>query len=417
MTNSISVQSANHVRYLQGNEVQTLQQDKAQLNVGSKSYQVKWDNGHSPQLSQASGLRSMFNKANPQELSQLAGELKQAGRKADPKISQAHHDFVGFHLTNKLAAMKAANSSPRLNNMSQDAFNDLVGKIGDNRSGPPIPKQLHRFWTGGPLSDDAMHLIKETQKKANQHGYQQTIWTSTRFNAEHLAASGKPGLSQQLQELAKLGCQIKDFEASHDSEMGEHAAALTETLNFAIDERRGDPKNWDPIKNLSDLARLSYLDKHGGFHMDIDIGLGTMDLSREYHHQDPAGQIPLMGAFLRDENSGETIVGHYHAVHNASPRDITDVGQDSAKAICDQAENAGEMFNALIASQPNSGNVRAALQQLVQRNQAANMAVTGMVVTPNLIHGDPMQQDPLNTLLSVPPYVLDLETLTPESSR
>lgn len=417
MTNSISVQSADHVRYLQRNEVQTLKQDKAQLDVGGKSYQVKWESSHSPQLQQASSLRSMFSKANTQELSHLAGELKQASRKADPKISQAHHHFVGFHLTNKLAALKAAGNSPRLNNMSQDAFNDLAGKIGDNRSGPPIPKQLHRFWTGGPLSEEAMHLIKETQQKANQHGYQQTVWTSTRFNAEHLAGGGKPGLSQQLQQLQALGCQIKDFEADDDGQMGAHARALTETLDFAINERRADPANWDPIKNLSDLARLSYLDKHGGFHMDIDIGLGTMDLSREYHHQDPAGQIPLMGAFLRDEGSGEAIVGHYHAVHNASPRDITEVGQNSAKAICEQAENAGQMFNALIASQPNSANVHAALQQLIQRNQQAQMAVTGMAVTPNLIHGDPRQEDPLNTLLSVPPYVLDLETLTSESSR
>lgn len=299
----------------------------------------------------------------------------------------------------------------------------LGSPVGQN-TGPEIPQHIHRFWTGGKISASAMTILIDSAKRAAP-GWKHTLWHSTGIESElHTPPDDKEMLASQRAQLAELGYDIRPIEGLVNGPSGITADDMAEATGQAAKRVRfGGEDRFDDVKYFSDLARLMYLHDIGGHHMDVDIGLGRMDTSGPYRHNDPNGQIPLLGTLARD-NSDNDVISDLRNVNKLQDRPNISGATDylnSAERLVGKAHNAGSMFNALIASQPGTENLKAGIAKLAaplrKNNKMDRGLSSGMSVNSDLLlgpHPDPERLEAA-AALSVPPYLLRLEHLTPES--
>ena len=321
-----------------------------------------------------------------------------------------------------------------------------------------IPKAIHRFWSGGPMTESSMGTLLESADKTDGKGWQHTLWYSrnfedsialqqpmttilgksfaTPFGAEKTAYDRDQARirlrEEQRQTLRDRGYQVRSIEElipeDGASSSGVTQAELARGSQLAANSvKRG--AGYDDLKFFSDLARLMYLHAEGGLHMDVDIGLGDMDLDQTYHHNDDAGQVPLMGTLARDHSDagGGPLVSEKLALirqHRDGPygSGVSEEEYQAAVATLGERAVAGAgMYNALIASRPGTAHLQAAVDGMAAHLRKPQPAlVSGMTVNPELLGGQRDQADfgakrNAGLAQSVPPYLLRLQHLTDDS--
>jgi Glycosyltransferase sugar-binding region containing DXD motif len=235
---------------------------------------------------------------------------------------------------------------------------------------------------------------------------------------------------EQRVTLAQNGYNIRDIESlARDtwflSTTNPNSPINLKDLNKASSKAYSDFANglgYDGIKYFSDLARLLYLHEVGGIHMDVDLGLGEMDLNQTYYQNDPAGRVPLMGSILRSSDDKAVIAllnkleqfnqsGFYK---NSESGDYLSV----IEQIMQQAVNGAGMYNALIGTRRKNPHIAMALFKFMSAFEHRKDLPTGMQFNRYLLLGDKetSQHNYQNAAaMSVPPYLLALRHLTPES--
>lgn len=308
-----------------------------------------------------------------------------------------------------------------------------------------IPQQFHRFWSGGKMSDDAMKSLREAAAKTEDTAFQNNLWFSSHLERQMdgrglVNEDDRARRDVQRTQLHALGYNIRDIgelleddpkpQGMMDRMLGRPAEARTpgrfthgdfdKMATKAADHvEGGGADRWDGVKHISDISRLIYLQQVGGHHLDVDMGLGDMDLSRPYFHNDPAGRVPLMGAVTATND--DPIAHALAAVGPGSDRDLRDPATaEAATAVAHQARDMTGMLNGMIASRPNNPHLGAALEQLHgDAIHPASDIPSGMTVNPTLLYGTgPRPADPTTARKqAVPPYLLDLQHLTAESDN
>ncbi|MDQ1919361.1 eCIS core domain-containing protein [Massilia pseudoviolaceinigra] len=315
-----------------------------------------------------------------------------------------------------------------------------------------IPQSIHRFWSGGPLTDSAMDTLLDSATKTRDTPWTHTLWHSDAFEAgirrpappawkfmgaERDAYDADQARiakrNEQRQQLRDAGYQTRAIEslvANGNATSGVTPQELAAASGIAANSvNQGGGEAWNDLKYFSDIARLMYLHAHGGHHMDVDIGLGDMDMGMQYAHNDPAGEVPLMGTLARDmtEGGGGPQVAprlERAKAYRGSPY-LSGVSADQyaadVAALGDRARIGSGMYNALIASRAGTGNVQAAINRIMlsMRGGAPSLS-TGMGANPELLggargsagHADRVEA---GFVQSVPPYLLRLQHLTDDS--
>ncbi|MCE9574395.1 MAG: hypothetical protein K8W52_14705 [Deltaproteobacteria bacterium] len=328
---------------------------------------------------------------------------------------------------------------------SAEFLSQALGSPIDQDRTHMIPTQFHRFWSGGKMSDDAMASLTESAAKTEDTMFQNNLWYSSHLER---AMDGGGVVSPENQELrggqreqlAALGYNVRDIaellqddprpQSRMDRFLGRPAETRTPgrltqsdmaTMAGKATEhvQAGGADRWDGVKHISDMARLMYLNEVGGHHLDVDMGLGDMDLSRPYFHNDPAGRVPLMGAVTATND--DPIADALAAVGPGHDRDLRD--PDTAAAgvrVAEQARDMTGMLNGMIASRPGNPNLVAAIEQLrVDAVHPQADIPSGMTANPRLLHGaGPLPADrSVARNQAVPPYLFDLQHLTEESDN
>ena len=188
-----------------------------------------------------------------------------------------------------------------------------------------------------------------------------------------------------------------------------------------------ETKNYENIKYYSDLCRITYIYVLGGIHLDVDIGIGNMDLTVVYTHYQGGENVPLMGTLLRD--SLDYISATYlklvkyrkNGVRKSEMQDYT----ECIMSILRQIETAACMYNAILGSKANNPNVLFAINKFINDNCVWNKAIvtginSGMSLNKYLILGMEYKNEYALLLYdlckySIPPYALQLEHLTDDS--
>ncbi len=328
---------------------------------------------------------------------------------------------------------------------SAEFLSQTLGSPIDQDRTHMIPQQFHRFWSGGKMSPEAMASLRESATKTEDTAFQNNLWYSSHLERQ-MDGAGIVGEDDQIrrgvqrQQLGLLGYNVRDIaELLEDdprppslmdralgrpaqvrtpghltqSDMGTMAAKATAHV------QGGGADRWDGVKHISDMARLMYLNQVGGHHLDVDMGLGDMDLSRPYYHNDPAGRVPLMGAVTATND--DPIAASLAAVGPGSDRDLRDPETAAAGGrVAQQASDMTGMLNGMIASRPGNPNLVAAIEQL--RGDAIHPASdipSGMTANPRLLYGaGPLPADrSVARNQAVPPYLFDLQHLTAESDN
>jgi hypothetical protein len=178
--------------------------------------------------------------------------------------------------------------------------------------------------------------------------------------------------------------------------------------------------NWDDVKYFSDLARLLYLNFVGGIHMDVDIALGDMDLAQQYYHNDPGGQVPLMGSLLRDQKDPMIPKLRYLKRLRGLPmltKEQHDGYMEALSALVDKGKNAAGMLNALIASRPGTTHLQDAITEFRNAFVKYGDLITGMALARTLLFGTSKTGNLDQAMTwTVPPYLVRLDPDTEESN-
>jgi hypothetical protein len=153
--------------------------------------------------------------------------------------------------------------------------------------------------------------------------------------------------------------------------------------------------------------------------MDVDIGLGDMDLDKPYAHNDKDGEIPLMGALARDSTDKE-VVESLQQIKNVQGRKENSPEQHERyllhmKKMTDRGGAAAGMFNALIATRPGTQSVKSGISKMLKTLRDSTLE-SGMAANSEMLTASGHSFDKASRL-SLPPYLLRLEHLTPESDR
>jgi hypothetical protein len=193
-----------------------------------------------------------------------------------------------------------------------------------------IPRKLHRFWGGGPLSTQAWTNLLAMQAVVNESKgsgtpWRQLLWTTGEFS--------------DSAELAAAGLDIVVVDAHWP------ALHLQEKADRWVQD--GD------VRQLARLVGLIAVGAYGGVYLDTDIGPGTLTLSNnQLYHTDPAGEI-----------------GH-HAPPFRGPRGHADVagdlrlGDSRRERIVRYADSRGPEVDSLFASRAGTETV---VRELAQR--------------------------------------------------
>ncbi|HEX8537105.1 MAG TPA: hypothetical protein VF664_06545, partial [Cystobacter sp.] len=286
----------------------------------------------------------------------------------------------------------------------------------------------HRFWTGGPMSQGALHNLTGSSEVAARNGWRSFLWYSTTI--ENLLAK----------RVGEDKCMIRDTQREVLSNAG-YSVVAVETLapkgglfskppftqaqivKVAQMAARSvlQGQGFDDVKYFSDLSRLMYLYAHGGHHLDVDMGLGTMELRQGYHHNDPSGEVPLLGTLGRDSTDQE-LVAHLRFLQEAGKKGSVTRSQyvDALRFLATRALNGAGMFNALIASRPGTKHLLLAILSFFQKAEQMDMLPSGMSLQVTLLLGPLEKARPEGALnraeaWSVPPYLTRLDQITDES--
>lgn len=341
-----------------------------------------------------------------------------------------------------------------------------------------IPQKIHRFWSGRPMSKEALeNLLESAQKTKNtnwEHNLWSSVWLETKMECEglisdderekrqeqldalqkagykirrieelceHLVPAGseenksssapRPSASSLVAELASLSRRIMSgFSSPSPAPVREEVQRTPGKLTLedvrkmaelAVDQLKPkDNPSYEGIKYMSDMARLMYLQAEGGHHFDVDMGLGSMDFKRQYYHNDPEGLVPLMGSVAVSASDQDTAEALDWLGTPATRNFDNPVIAASAAHVTEQAATSSAMLNGMIATRPDNPNVTCAIEQLRKWNIDEGVLSSGMGVSSRLLYGNVKLNDAeLNKKmnLSVPPYLLDLKHLTTESEN
>ncbi|NBD13082.1 MULTISPECIES: hypothetical protein [Corallococcus] len=298
-----------------------------------------------------------------------------------------------------------------------------------------IPKNIHRFWTGGPMSPAVVDDLVSDGARAKQAGWTCYLWYSAeveRVLDGHLDGEIKktegififskrppkpvdkrPTRTNQRRRLELAGFRVVPIEKLDDS--SNWLSELATLVGGAAVQR-----NWDEVKYFSDLARLLYLNFVGGIHMDVDISLGDMDLTQTYFHNDPNGEVPLMGSLLRDQS--DPMIPKLRFLKKIRRRPLLtkeeyDGYMEALSALVEKGMLAAGMLNALIASRPNTTHLKDTIVEFRKAILKNKGLISGMALSRVMLFGKSRQGDVEQAMKwTVPPYLVRLDPDTDESN-
>lgn len=183
----------------------------------------------------------------------------------------------------------------------------------------------------------------------------------------------------------------------------------------------------ETVTNISDEIRLAVLLLEGGTYLDVDMGIGTSNLSNLHEVEGK----PLAGSLVRDltDNKPETLKLASAIKGNAERNEqkiilqpgSNGVHEQNAKLIIDTADIASTMLNGEYSAAPKNEHVKAALMKLVTQNQENGYPTSGMSLGKTLLNisegPDRMLDLKVKSAKAVPTDVLDREHITPESKN
>jgi hypothetical protein len=293
----------------------------------------------------------------------------------------------------------------------------------------PIPKIVHRFWTGGPMRQGAMDNLLVSIERLNDAGWKSCLWYSSTVEAmldfETINEKKQQLRAEQRYELHKAGYAIRaieDLAPDFLAKFVTYDVTKSTLVQFAKMAARSvlQGRGFDDVKYFSDFCRLYYLHQMGGFHIDVDMGLGDMDLTVEYYHNDPKGEIPLLGTLARD-SSNKKIVGCLRLMKSWRKKGSAplEAYKKALATLVNQAVQGSIMFNGLIAMRDGTTHCKEAIvyykQQFLEMGPVSGMFGTQKI----LVCRNPQPKDDDKLLLAmkytVPPYVLRLDQVTDES--
>ncbi|HLL53778.1 MAG TPA: hypothetical protein VK447_09545 [Myxococcaceae bacterium] len=294
------------------------------------------------------------------------------------------------------------------------------------RNAHAIPKIIHRFWSGGAMRDGALANLRDCMHQVNGLGWKCILWYSSTLEAlldkEKIGKDARQMRALQRQALAHVGYDVRAIEELASSKSIFRSHDVTKELLALFATWAADSVmegSWDGVKYFSDFARLFYLHELGGFHIDVDMGLGDMDLRATYFHNDPRGEVPLLGTLARD-STNKRIAKRFRYLKVCRKKRAVDPARykECLEVLVDEAETGAVMYNGLIATRPKTRHCNVALVTYRDKLLEGKMLDTGMSVQCILLCGDATtrgQKLALAMKLSVPPYVLRLDQLTEES--
>lgn len=297
-----------------------------------------------------------------------------------------------------------------------------------------IPKNIHRFWTGGPMSPAVVDELISDGLRAKRAGWTCHLWYSDeveRVLDSHLEGAiaktkgvfifskrpqapedKRPLRAIQRRRLEQAGFRVLAIERL------DSGGWLTKLASRAGHSALAGI--WDDVKYFSDLARLLYLYFVGGIHMDVDISLGDMDLTQQYFHNDPAGQVPLMGSLLRDQR--DALIPKLRYLKRIRQQSLLtqeeyDEYREALRAAVTKGVNAAGMLNALIGSRGGTTHLKDAIAEYRRRTDGTGDFITGMGLAPILLLGSARAGNLDQALKwTVPPYLVRLDPDTEESN-
>ena len=290
-----------------------------------------------------------------------------------------------------------------------------------------IPKIIHRFWTGGPMRPGAFRHLFDDGEIARRAGWRCYLWYST--TVEDAVDTVLPEERRFLRQSQRDSLELAGYEIGFVEGLapGARRGALQDVTEETVVKYAQVAaqavvrhRNYDVVKYFSDFARLLYLHALGGFHIDVDMRLGDMDLTATYHHNDLAGEVPLLGTLARD-SSNVDVVRRLRALKTW--RDRGSAPQEgyleAVTFLANAAMMGAGMYNGLIATRAATQHVRLAIREFQVR--ANKMLKTGDLPTAMGLQpiflcgaGDGRNRN-LAMCESVPPYVLRLDQVTDES--
>lgn len=170
--------------------------------------------------------------------------------------------------------------------------------------GANIPKIIHRFWSGGAMSETTLRNLMAMQEAVGDTDWQQVLWTSGTVNE----AVADEELMRQIAELREAGITVKNAEqmAESLSHIEGFPEALRGRIEAAIAGIQSERPDYMAVKFLSDMVRLAATFEEGGVYMDTDIAPGTVDFdTAELFHRDEEGEVPLAGVQVQNTRAFE----------------------------------------------------------------------------------------------------------------
>lgn len=365
------------------------------------------------------------------ELSETINTLKKEKQSIENEPFQLHSPFH-LHKTRHYRAYEVQKNIDDLEFLkrrleTQPFLSATLGVPIDQQREYAIPQKIHRFWSGGKMSDHAMKILKESAEKTSGTSWKNTLWYSAQLE-QKMDSMGivdpvdQKKREEQREELRHLGYDVRPIESLAIRQEERVAGQVTESemdefTEKAIAHLKEDHNApFEGIKWFSDLARLLYLYEVGGHHFDVDIGLGEMDFSREYYHNDLEGKIPLLGGISVDDT--DPIAAEVKAVNSIRDRDLGNAEvAAAAKNVVERARDFVNFFNPTIATRAGNNNFREAIESLRESNLIPGPLSSGMTVNRLLLRSEEGNQADILAIQSqtVPPYVLDIQHFTSES--
>lgn len=306
----------------------------------------------------------------------------------------------------------------------QEGLKDLKKDI-PQYDGPEIPMIIHRFWSGGSMSDEVVtRLISERKRNSS---VAMKLWHSTKL--EEKMRIGEDDIikrEKQRQQLKDAGFQVSSIESLIKKEIilinlfskkGINPMLSNDTWDKLTSKAAEKKEN---IAYLSDIARLIYLYACGGHHMDVDIGMGKMFQTRKQAYRHGSAEhpdIPLLGGLLRDKTTvlddDTPVFKALEFVQNelGSIFSAGNISSDYFKLLLKQSE-AGAATNSLIATHPKNKLIAKGLVRLLSNSE--NDLGPGMGAANDYLN-DETKVDVIP--YTIPEYLLELQHYTEESDN
>ena len=304
------------------------------------------------------------------------------------------------------------------------------------QSGELIPTIIHRFWSGGPMNENTMNVLRDGATKVEGKQWSNRLWYSSTLENElysnkKITKEDSKKIKKQRDELTRLGYTVAPIEnLASEIQKAEDVSPITpdQIKQFAMSAAeiriKGGKKSNDGIKHLSDVARLMYGYHYGGHHFDTDMGLGSMSLEHAYKHNDPQSEIPLMGAVGVVPYDYERITGLKAGV---SINLGTDEGKKAAASLINAAIDTSILLNGMFATRAKNPHIKEVLTALARNYEGRSLSMPGTNLSPIMVYGKDIANDFTSTdrsegktamrKMTVPPYILDVQAFTEESAN